>query len=762
MIIKMLKWRNILVATALVLLSVAFLQAQTITEKSDSFIVQGASHATMIEEVEQVGGTVIHSFKVIKAISALLTPSQVATLNNTNPMLRMFIDSKVNLEGHSETLDASKPLKFKIKKNNVNWHVKNNSKNDYAIEQVEITWPEDNGALVDLKVNDVNIIEDVVNDSTSHTHLSQTINVAKGNKIALKMAFEKISSVNDEDYSVVISFTDGTSVSLINKAMPKQGKKRDTFYPTIVRANEAHKQGITGAGVTVAVIDSGSAHKKQLINDSQDNKRLFHTFDATNDENPNQAADDNGHGTHITSIIANNTSTYSLSGEKTESYNGIAPDANLVVVKAFDKYGSGSYSDILQAIEYVVENREELNIKVLNLSFSAIPKTYYWEDPVNQALMVAWKMGITVVAAAGNQGPDAMTIGVPGNNPYVITVGALSENYSPSDASDDFITSFSSAGPSYEGFVKPELVAPGGHIQGLLKKDSYIGETYPLYNDGNGYFTLSGTSQSTAITSGIVALMLQNNPNLSPDDIKCRLMYSAKVAVTDAGDLAYSVFQQGSGLVDAMSAIEEQAINCANVGMDIELEIAGEEHYVGPARRYENDGDFYVEGTEGFAWNGLYNDSLLWGNTQFISNSLLWGHTQFSSDSLLWGNTQFTNDSLLWGNTQFISESLLWGHTQSLFWGHTESLLWGNTQSLLWGNTQSLLWGNTQSLLWGNTQFIDESVLLGFYYFDSESLLWGHTQYDVESLLWGHTQFTSESLLWGHTQFIMLDWVDQE
>ena len=127
-----------------------------------------------------------------------------------------------------------------------------------------------------------------------------------------------------------------------------------------------------------------------------------------------------------------------------------------MVIKAFDADGRGSYLDVIRGIDWVVANRDRYGIRVLNLSFSARPVSYYWDDPLNQAVMRAWQLGIVVVASAGNRGPDAMSIGVPGNVPYIITVGAMSDAASKR-ANDDFLASFSSTGPTYEGFVKPDV-----------------------------------------------------------------------------------------------------------------------------------------------------------------------------------------------------------------------------------------------------------------------------------------------------------------
>ena len=119
--------------------------------------------------------------------------------------------------------------------------------------------------------------------------------------------------------------------------------------------------------------------------------------------------------------------------------------------------------------------------------------------------MAAWQAGIVVVTSAGNTGPDPMTVGVPGNVPYVITVGAMTDNFTAEDPSDDFLASFSSTGPTTERFVKPEFLAPGGHAPGIMDKGKRIPKRHPHFHDGEEYFVMSGTSQATAAVSGAVA-----------------------------------------------------------------------------------------------------------------------------------------------------------------------------------------------------------------------------------------------------------------
>lgn len=853
-----------------------------------SFIVQGASQQTMQQQITSVGGEVVHTYKVIAAISANLTDLQVTEVKVINPMLTFFNNASVEVSGkknknngNSDKLanvnsssniaapttawDTQKPLQYDLDKGNIDWEVTNRAQMDYEIVQIDIAWPTNNGPLTALVVNNTNIqlnsskrhsvdmsnasasfqfykrklrtkgqgsntmsvqmkfdnitsvadadyqvsvtladenvlamgqaidttlglpiyydtrgnglswktqntateartitavtfdwpvangmvnelninsMEIIENASggSAHSVLVTPLIIQAGENIKIEMGFEALTSVDDLDYGVRLEFDDGSFEELTTtNVLPIQGKLRDTFFPTLVNADKAHARGITGDGVTVAIIDTGMSDMNNIEMNTINEEMPIHYHNVLDKNVPEVAEDSNGHGTHIASIIANSSPTVSLNGQLQRSYSGIAPDANLVIVKAFDEQGRASYADILKAIEYVIENKDVLNIKVLNLSFSATPSSYYWDDPINQAVMSAWEAGITVVAAAGNQGPDAMTIGVPGNTPYVITVGAVSDNYTPTKTEDDFVTSFSSAGPTFEGFVKPDLVAPGGHVQGLMEFETFIGKNFPIYHDEKSYFVLSGSSQSTAITSGIVALMLQNEPGLSPDDIKCRLMYTAKMAVTDEGDLAYSVFQQGAGLVDAMSAIDESAKGCGNAGMDITADLAGEDHYVGPARRYENDGDFYIPGTEGLDWNGVYQDSQLWGNVRFMSNSQLWGNVRFNSDSQLWGNVDSELDNGENGNNNGDQGNKV------------------NNDSQLWGNVRF----NSNSQLWGNVRFNSDSQLWGNVRFFSDSQLWGNVRFKSNSQLWGNVRFNSDSQLWGNIRFAT-EWVEQE
>ena len=158
---------------------------------------------------------------------------------------------------------------------------------------------------------------------------------------------------------------------------------------------------------------------------------------------------------------------------------GIAPGVNLVSVRVLDDTGMGTYADVLRGLNWVVQHKNEYNIRVLNMSMYATPVAPYWVDPYNLAVMAAWKAGIVVIASAGNDGPEPLSVGVPGNTPYIITVGAFTDNYTPNDFGDDYIPPFSAAGPTLDAFVKPDVIAPGAHMSSLMRNNTYLAQQYP-------------------------------------------------------------------------------------------------------------------------------------------------------------------------------------------------------------------------------------------------------------------------------------------
>jgi serine protease AprX len=387
----------------------------------------------------------------------------------------------------------------------------------------------------------------------------------------------------------------------------------ETDYPDLVGADLVWEAGPVGAGVTVAVIDTGLANHKAVLKDVNGRKgRVVGWKDFVN-QHP-KLYDPNGHGTHVAGIIAN--TQLGLDGE----WNGVAPGVNLVAVRVLNEIGMGTYEQVIQGIQWVVQNKDVYNIRVMNLSLVALAQSPYWADPLNQAVMQAWASGIVAVAAAGNGGPGPMTVGVPGNIPYVITVGAYTDNYTPADWGDDYLAPFSAAGPTLDWFVKPDVVAPGAHMVGPMLPGAYLARTYPDNKRDYQYFSMAGTSQASAVVSGIAALVIAQNPDLTPDEVKYRLMITALPWID--GDPAepeslvalYSMWQQGAGRVNALDAVFETISGEANIGMDIAADLAGDLHYEGFSYYIYDDeagtGEFRLRSDPGMddysSWSGGY------------------------------------------------------------------------------------------------------------------------------------------------------------
>ena len=472
-------------------------------EPAASYIVQGTTLDAARAQVHSVGATPERDLDLIHAVAAHLTDSQLARLR-ADSTVRVYEDRAVTTRG---TLL---------------------------------------GGLQNL-VNDVNT-------TLAQSPLVKTVQTVVAPVVAAVGCNPLLSAVTSPVVDATTSLQNSTGLAALPLVF-------ETNYPAMIGADKLQCSGITGRGVTIAVLDTG------LWQDTFQfyGNRILASIDVTNGGSGRVTTDPYGHGTHVTSIAA--SGAQALNG----SYQGIAPQANLVEVRAFDGMGAGRYVDVIAGLNWIVANRVKYNIRVLNLSFGAEPQSYYWDDPLNQAVMAAWKAGIVVVVAAGNDGPKPMTINVPGNVPYVITVGALTDNDTPYDFADDRLASFSSTGPTYEGFVKPELVSPGGHIKASMSSSSYLSFIDPGSVDVlRQLFTMSGTSQAAAVTSGVVALLLQDDPSLTPDAVKCRLLASARPAVKTTGKLAYSVFQQGAGLINALDATNSSAVGCANNGLDID------------------------------------------------------------------------------------------------------------------------------------------------------------------------------------------------
>ena len=379
------------------------------------------------------------------------------------------------------------------------------------------------------------------------------------------------------------------------------GKAPETDYADVTGANLVWTKGnVTGNHVTVAVVDTGIETLKGL-----DESRIAAWVDFV--DGKKKPVDPNGHGTHVAGVIAN--SQIGADGEA----NGMAPGVDLVAVRVLGENGGGTYENVIKGIQWVVKNRAKYNIRVMNLSLVSTAQSPYWADPLNRAVTAAWASGITVVAAAGNEGPGPMTISVPGNNPYVITAGAFTDAYTPMVFNDDTLTPFSSAGPTLDGFTKPDVLAPGAHMVSTMANSSYVARNHQANRVGSDYFSMAGTSQASATVSGVAALVISAHPELTPNQVKYRIMASAMpwMSVKPA-QAVYTIWQQGFGRLNAPDAVFAKLSGEANLGMDIRADLADKIHYEGfsyydqEAGLFKLRGEYANLGASFATWDGGY------------------------------------------------------------------------------------------------------------------------------------------------------------
>jgi serine protease AprX len=303
----------------------------------------------------------------------------------------------------------------------------------------------------------------------------------------------------------------------------------------------------TGNGVVVALLDTGLddqhpglGSNKTCVNINQKSSNCY---------------DDHGHGTHVAGIIKG------WDGDR--RYLGIAPNANLISIKVADASGAIRLVDLLRGLEYVSKNvATGHKIRVLNLSLSMNTPESYANSPVNAAVEALWHQGVVVVASAGNRGGAAdATHYAPGNDPFVITVGALDHNETTATG-DDRLADFSSRGRTQDGFAKPEIVAPGRKIVApLAGREVTLRHQFPDRITDRQFIRMSGTSMSAPVVTGVVALLLEAHPRLTPNQVKYLLTATAN---------PYPGQADAAGMVDPIEALQRAAqggVPSANAGI---------------------------------------------------------------------------------------------------------------------------------------------------------------------------------------------------
>ena len=479
------------------------------------------------------------------------------------------------------------------------------------------------------------------------------------------------------------------------------------------------QKGYNGANIGVAVIDSGITPVPDLATNSLtlplgqpivaqllattsevapwSNGRIVYSQNFVPGET--DALDHYGHGTHVAGLIAGNGSQ-SSGAHYFRTFYGSAPDANIINLRVLDSSGAGTDSAVIAAISRAIALKNTFNIRVINLSLGRPIYESYTLDPLCQAVEKAWQAGIVVVVAAGNDGRDLNaspegygTINAPGNDPYVLTVGAMNTQFTP-QLSDDIIASYSSKGPSFvDHVVKPDIVAPGNLVTSLQYADDPLAVENPSFytwysfyqtngseTPSSAYFPLSGTSMASGVTSGAVADLLQAAPQLTPNQVKALIMvngnrnfFPATSSVTADGFVYkanYDVFTVGAGYLDVAATI--QAAQSKNNPVPAGTAMSPVAKYnattgqttvaTDPSALWKTTGPWSASGVYGSrAFMSGTNSPAIWGATG------IWGEDDPDGFTVLWGKNGLWGEgtpdaaTVLWGKSGTEGSTVLWG-----------------------------------------------------------------------------------------------------
>jgi serine protease AprX len=483
----------------------------------------------------------------------------------------------------------------------------------------------------------------------------------------------------------------------------------------------------TGVGVTVALIDSGIDPRDGF------GRRTRAFYDFTRGGIPTQPYDDFGHGTHIAGLI----------GGASGPYLGVAPDVTFVGLKVLNKEGQGNTSDVIKALEYVIANRARLGVQIVNLSLGHPIFAPASQDPLVAVVERATQAGLIVVTSAGNFGQKSSTgdpaytgITSPGNAPSALTVGAA-DTKNTVTRTDDVVAPFSSRGPTwFDGFAKPDVVAPGTKLCSEAYTNQTLFGLLPLNRivsaSGKDYLELSGTSMAAGVATGVVALLVDAHNRagyfhatpLQPNLVKAMLEFSAiPLAHADA-------LTQGTGEINASGAIA--------LASAIDTGAA-----TGTWWLRTGVPSFTTIGRVTYPWS----QQIIWGGNVWTGDLLYydlpaWAQT-FWGDNIVWGtrvNAQILDDNIVWGSSAVWASNVVWAD-RVLGQRVGDNIVWGTAEdgdNIVWGTALDL-----DNIVWGMMQ--DDRIVFATY--DGDNIVWGMVD-DGDNIVWG-TALDLDNIVWG-------------
>ena len=474
---------------------------------------------------------------------------------------------------------------------------------------------------------------------------------------------------------------------------------------------------LNGAGITVAVIDSGIYRQADFDN------RIVGFVDFTGGVSLT-SVDPYGHGTHIAGTIGGGAS----------EVPGIAKEVKLISLRVLDANGAGTTSNVIRAIQWSIDHRVSKSIDIINLSLGHPIYESAATDPLVQAVEAAVRAGIVVVVSAGNVGrnPETLEVGYggiasPGNAPSAITAGAI-RTYDTTRRTDDLVAEYSSRGPSwYDAFAKPDVVAPGHRILAAADSTQKLYTDYPTlrgpnYNRGKQYLYLSGTSMAAAVTSGTVALLLEQSKlkfgvKPSPNTVKAMLMQSA-FDMTDGSGARYDTLTQGAGGLNGGGALSLAG------AIDPRRPIGTSWLVTGVSEFTTIDGQVVP-----WAENIVWGDNLVWGDAVYTHyamwDNIVWG----DSDNIVWSDslralTQASN--IVWSDAASWADNIVWSDNDNIVWSDLDNIVWSDLDNIVWSDNDNIVWSDRDNIVWSDLDNIVWS--------DSDNIVWSDSILGLDGL----------------------------
>jgi serine protease AprX len=402
-----------------------------------------------------------------------------------------------------------------------------------------------------------------------------------------------------------------------DKKLRATGFSSDLGWPQAVNVDDFWPDGsLTGLAMpTIAIVDSGiQAGRADFY------PRVIKQVKITSLQ-PNSGGDGRGHGTFVAGIAADGLARIS----------GAAPTAPLVSLDVMDDNGMALTSDVIAAADWILQNKATYNIRIANFSLQSNQAASFAYDPLDRAVERLWFSGVVVVAAAGNysqNGQQTTVAYAPGNDPFIVTVGASDLNGTPATVADDFAAPWSAYGYTLDGFAKPELGAPGRALIGPVPQASTMAKEHPERIVYSGYMWMSGTSFAAPVVSGAAALVLAHHPEWTPDQVKGALMLSAQPTAALGNAL-------GIGAVDAKGAV--QVVNPPNPNLAL-VQFVGSDGTGGLAfdaaswaATAQADASWNSASWNSASWNAASWSTASWANASWAAAS--WAAASWNSAS---------------------------------------------------------------------------------------------------------------------------------